>query len=74
MQTVLLVAQMIISIMLIGAILLQSQGTGLSPILGGGGEHYHTRRGIEKILFAFTIVGIVIFVLLSIANVALIRS
>lgn len=74
MQMVLLFAQIAVSILLIGAILLQSQGTGISPILGGGGEHYHTRRGIEKILFGFTIVGIVLFIVLSIANVVLVRS
>ncbi|HKY74293.1 MAG TPA: preprotein translocase subunit SecG [Patescibacteria group bacterium] len=69
MKLVLLIAQIVLSLLLIGAILLQSQGGGISPVLGGGGEHYHTRRGIERVLFAFTIVGIVLFVLLSIANI-----
>ena len=70
MNMVLLIAQIIISVILIGSILLQSQGSGMSPIWGGG-EHYHTRRGIEKILFGVTIVGIVFFVVLSIINVVI---
>ncbi|MBI5151264.1 MAG: preprotein translocase subunit SecG [Candidatus Pacebacteria bacterium] len=69
MNKVLLIAQIIVSLVLIGSILLQSQGTGMSPIWGGGGEHYHTRRGIEKILFGITIIGIVFFIVLSILNV-----
>lgn len=69
MKMFLLVAQVVLSLMIVGAILLQAQGSGISPVLGGGGEHYHTRRGIEKVLFGFTIVGIVLFVILSLANV-----
>ena len=48
MKMFLLVAQIVLSLMIVGAILLQAQGSGISPVLGGGGEHYHTRRGIEK--------------------------
>lgn len=69
MKMFLLVAQVVLSLMIVGAILLQAQGSGISPVLGGGGEHYHTRRGIEKVLFGFTIVGIVLFIILSLANV-----
>ena len=70
MQSFLLISQIVVSLLLIGAILLQAQGSGVSPIFGGGGEHYHTRRGIEKVLFTFTIIGIVLFVVLSVMNVA----
>ena len=68
MQTPLLIAQIILSILLIGAILLQAQGAGLGTTWGGGGESYHTKRGIERVLFSFTIVGIVLFVALTVAN------
>lgn len=73
MKMFLLLAQIVLSLMIVGAILLQAQGSGISPVLGGGGEHYHTRRGIEKFLFGFTIVGIVLFVVLSVANVLVLQ-
>lgn len=73
MKIFLLVAQIVLSLMIVGAILLQAQGSGISPVLGGGGEHYHTRRGIEKVLFGFTIVGIVLFIVLSLANVMVLQ-
>lgn len=73
MKIFLLVAQIVLSLLIVGAILLQAQGSGISPVLGGGGEHYHTRRGIEKVLFGFTIVGIVLFIVLSLANVMVLQ-
>lgn len=68
MSTALLIIQIIISIFLTVAILLQAQGSGLGATWSGGGETYHTRRGVEKTLFYATIVGIVAFVLTSIAQ------
>jgi protein translocase SecG subunit len=71
MNTPLLVAQIILSVLLTGAILLQAQGSGLGSAWGGGGETYHTRRGIEKVIFGFTIIGIGLFIVLSVANLVL---
>jgi protein translocase SecG subunit len=71
MKQITLGAQILISVLLIGAILLQAQGSGLGATWGGGGESYHTKRGIERVLFGFTIVGIVLFVILSVVNVLL---
>jgi len=68
MNTFLLIAQIIVSIAIIASVLLQSQGTGLGAVWGGGGESYHTKRGVEKILLYFTVVCIVLFAVLSIAN------
>ncbi len=68
MKMALAIAQIILSVLLITAILLQSQGSGLGSTWGGGGETYHTKRGLEKVVFYFTIVGTVLFALLSIAN------
>lgn len=50
--------QIILSIILIGAILLQQSDAGLGGVLGGGdsGGMHHTRRGFEKFLFVMTIV------------------
>jgi len=72
MGTALLIAQMTLAVMLTAAILLQAQGTGLGATWTGGGESYHTRRGLEKVLFVFTIVGTAIFAILS-AMVVVIR-
>lgn len=71
MKEAMLILQIILSVLLIGAILLQAQGAGLGTSWGGGGESYHTKRGIERVLFGFTIVGIILFVVLSVVNVFL---
>ncbi|OGD42936.1 preprotein translocase subunit SecG [Candidatus Azambacteria bacterium RIFOXYD1_FULL_42_11] len=59
------IIQIIISSLLIGAILLQARGSGLSSVFGGESTFYHTRRGIEKIIFWATIVLAILFVALS---------
>lgn len=50
--------QIILSIILIAAILVQQSDAGVGGVLGGGdsGGLYHTRRGFEKFIFVFTIV------------------
>lgn len=58
--------QIILSILLITAILLQSKGTGLGSAWGGSGEFYQTKRGVEKILFSTTIVLVILFIFTSI--------
>lgn len=63
---VLTVVQIIVSALLIGVILMQMQGSGLSTAFGGGGEFYRSKRSIEKLLFAATIVLGVIFAIFSI--------
>lgn len=68
---VFLLAQIVVSLLLIGAVLLQAQGSGLGSTWAGGGESYHTRRGIEKVLFRATILLIVLFFLISLATLAL---
>ena len=68
MREVLLIAQVIVSVFLVGAILLQAQGSGLGTTWGGGGETYHTKRGVERVVFILTIVGVIVFACLSVAN------
>lgn len=70
-QTVFLVAQIVVSILLVGMIMLQSEGSGLSASWSGGGETYHTKRGVEKVLFIATIAGVVIFTFLAVGNVVI---
>jgi protein translocase SecG subunit len=71
MNQALAATQIVVSILIITLILLQAQGTGLGNTWTGGGETYHTRKGVEKIVFYATIVGIAIFILISLANVIL---
>lgn len=56
--------QIILSIILIIAILLQHSGSDVGGVLGGGdnGGIYNTRRGFEKFLFILTIVTSILFV------------
>ena len=48
------IIQIVIAVLLIGAILLQAQGGGLSPAFGGGGEMYRSKRNVEKFLIYTT--------------------
>lgn len=65
MSPILAVGQLIVSIALIFAILLQARGAGLSAAFGGDSSVYRSRRGIERRLWQFTIVLLVIFVFFS---------
>ena len=66
-MSLLVLSQLTISILLITAVLLQNQGSGLSGAFGGGGEGFHTKRGLEKFLFNATVVLGVLFILNSLA-------
>lgn len=65
------IIQIIISVLLIVLILLQQRGGGLSPVLGGEGGAYRTRRGVEKGLFTATIVLVVLFLATAFLNLVL---
>ncbi|MFQ6015719.1 MAG: preprotein translocase subunit SecG [Anaerolineae bacterium] len=70
MATYLHIVQIIISVALIGAILLQArEGGGLGGIFGGDSTVYKSRRGVEKTLFQLTIGLVVIFLLFSVLSV-----
>lgn len=57
------ILQIAVSVILVALILLQERSAGISGLLGGGdtGGVYQTRRGLERIIFAATIVCAVIF-------------
>ena len=59
MNPFLAIGQIIVSIALIAAILLQARGTGLSGTFGGDSAVYRSRRGVERRLWQFTIVLLV---------------
>ncbi len=64
---------LISAVLTILLILLQQRGASLGSGLGGSGELYTTRRGLDKSLFNVTIVFVVIFIL-SILGILLIPS
>ncbi|MDD3285621.1 MAG: preprotein translocase subunit SecG [Patescibacteria group bacterium] len=63
------IAQIIVSILLIIVVLLQNRGAGLGSAFGGTGGVYLTKRGLEKKLFTATIVLAVLFFGLSLASI-----
>ncbi len=69
MQTYFNIAQIILSVALILAILFQVRSGGLGGIFGQPDTVYRTKRGVEKTLFQFTIVLVVLFIVVSILAV-----
>ena len=70
MDPFLAIGQIIVSVALIAAILLQARGMGLSGTFGGDSAVYRSRRGVERRLWQFTIILLVLFVLFSLASFA----
>jgi len=60
------IAAIVVAVLLIGVIMLQMQGTGLSSSFGGGGEFYRSKQSIDKLLIWVTVVLTVLFGILSI--------
>ncbi len=65
MQAYLNAAQIVLSIALILAVLLQVRGGGLGGIFGQPSDVYLTKRGVEKTLFQLTIVLAILFIAIS---------
>ena len=71
MNPILAIGQILLSIALIAAILLQARGTGLSGTFGGDSAVYRSRRGVERRLWQFTVILLALFVLFSLASFVL---
>lgn len=69
-------AEIILSILLIGGIVLQQRGATLGGAFGGDNfaSTFYKRRGAEKFLFNATVVVAVLFVLAAITNFLLVGS
>ena len=65
MDNFLIIAQMVVSVALVVAVLLQVRGGGLGGIFGQPDAVYRTKRGVEKVLFQLTIVLVVMFAAIS---------
>ncbi len=70
MQTYFSIAQIVLSIALILAILFQVRGGGLGGIFGQASTVFRTKRGVEKTLFQLTIVLVVLFITISIVMIS----
>lgn len=57
------ILQIIVSLTLIGLIVLQAKGTSLGRSFGS--SNYHAKRGMEKTVFATTIIASILFVSLA---------
>ena len=68
MNAILAIGQILLSIALIVAILMQARGTGLSGTFGGDSAVYRSRRGIERRLWQFTIVLMVMFIVFALVS------
>ena len=66
-------AQIILSVILVTAILLQQSAAGLGGALGGSDNEsfHHTRRGFEKFLFYLSLTCGVLFALLAFLSIIL---
>jgi preprotein translocase subunit SecG len=49
-------------------ILLQAKGTGLGSAFGGQSTVYHTKKGVEKLVFSATIASAVLLTILTLIN------
>ena len=68
MNPILAIGQIIVSVFLIIAVLMQARGVGLSSAFGGDSSVYRSRRGIERQLMRFTVLLVVLFVLFSVVG------
>ena len=65
------IIQIIASILLVIAIIMQNRSAGLGSTFGGDGNVYSTRRHMEKSLFNFTIILAAIFLVTARINTIL---
>ncbi len=63
---ILTILEAVVAVLLIGVILMQVSGSGLSASFGGSGETFRSRRSVEKLLVYLTIVLAIVFAIFSI--------
>lgn len=71
MKSLLPYAQIILSVLLVAAILLQRTGAQVGGAFGGSdnwSSAFHTRRGLEKVLFTTTIIIGILFAISALLN------
>lgn len=69
MEIALNLAMILVSVVLMIVILSQSKGSGFSGAFGGDSSSiYRSRRGVEKVLFQFTIGAAAAFILIALLS------
>ncbi len=71
MRQIILIAQVIISLLLIVSVLLQQRGGGLSQVFGGTGGAYRTRRGVERVTLWATVILAILFLAVALLSIRL---
>lgn len=66
-----IVSQIVLSILLMVAVLLQQKGSGIGMAFGGSSNIYSTKRGIDQFLFRATIVLACLFFGIALLRVIL---
>jgi protein translocase SecG subunit len=69
MKTILTVIQIVVALLLMGAILIQAKGTGFGRSWGGSSSF--TRRGLEKLIFKATFILSALFLIISILQLVI---
>lgn len=67
------ILMIVLSVVLVGIILMQVKGQG-TALFGAAESSYRTRRGIELLLFRFTIVLVCVFILVAIVSAWMVES
>jgi preprotein translocase subunit SecG len=60
--------QILVALILIALILLQAKGGGLGTVYGGSGQIYHTKKGVEKLVYYLTIFTAILLTGLVLVN------
>ncbi|MBI2476716.1 preprotein translocase subunit SecG [Candidatus Uhrbacteria bacterium] len=68
------IAQIVLGVLLMLAVLLQQRGAGLGAGFGGDSAVFTTKRGAEKLLFHTTIILAVIFFTVSLVRLIVLAS
>lgn len=67
----LILLQILVALSLTALILLQAKGGGLGTAFGGQASIYHTKKGVEKMVFYLTIALAVLLTVLALINLKL---
>ena len=63
---ILVILEAVVAVLLIGVILMQVAGSGLSASFGGSGETFRSRRSVEKLLVYLTVILAIVFAIFSV--------
>ncbi|MCL2110561.1 preprotein translocase subunit SecG [Microgenomates group bacterium] len=72
MLNTLLIIEVVLAAIMIFLILIQAGDAGISGIWSGGGETYHTKRGVEKVIFVATIITSVLFAVTALITLTIV--